>query len=459
MNRSRDGVSSSLNSRLEWCGRGMMILVPLVWAVVYVACAYPGHCTNDTLRQLGEAVAGSYNNWKPTLYAWMLGFFENCFPGNGIGVAYVMQIVCMALSVMLIAMYYAKRHVCYSLLVFVLPLFFTEKCVLITTVGNDELAAACYLMYIACILWGGLIQCRGLRYLLLIFAWIILGYGMVLRHNSFPCVVLLASWGSWKCGMKNVIRSAISGLLFVVATVSLNAIIGYVFLKIESTFPLRFPLAADIVNLSILDGKWYSVSIGDPTAFRTPPHESCMLAPDCVNRGGPLNPYAMHDGEESRLRDYNALKCAWLEMVSAHPERYAQLKLFFFHQFLLEGRCVPWLCEQMRELYPHISIHMEKESRDWRAWVNREFLSMSVVPLSCYAFLLLCLLPPLRRWVAECSVRVDAVVFIGVAFLYTSSFILLVLSATELRFYIIRASLCCVSAAQLALSVLAREKS
>ena len=458
MNRSNNGACLTWRARLERCSRALVILIPLIWAVWWIVWAYPGIWTPDTLRQFGEAMDGVYNNWKPTLYALMLGFFEKCFPGNGIGMAYVVQIVCMGLSVMLIAVYYTKRHVCYSLLVLVLPLFFTQKCVLVTTVGNDELAAACYLMYIACILWGGTIRCRGWRYLLLIFAWLILGYGMVLRHNSMPCVALLAAWGSWKCGVNKVIHMAFSGLLFVVLAASINAIIISAILRVESTYPLRFPLAADIVNLSILDGKWHPVPVGNFSLDLTPPHESCMLAPDCVNRGGPLDPYAMYDGEEKRLRDYNALKSTWLKMVLAHPVRYVQLKLFFFHQFLLEGRCIPWLCEQLRESYPHISIHMERESRNWRAWVNREFLSMSVVPLICYAFLLLCFWKPLRRWVAECPVRVDAVVFIGVAFLYTSTFILLVLSATEQRFYIIRAVLCCVSAAILALSVLEREK-
>ena len=63
-----------------------------------------------------------------------------------------------------------------------------------------------------------------------------------------------------------------------------------------------------------------------------------------------------------------------------------------------------------------------------------------------------------RQWVMSDAFRIDAVVFVTVAFLYTSSFLLLVLSATESRYYIIRASLCCVNGSLLLLSLLHRGK-
>lgn len=101
---------------------------------------------------------------------------------------------------------------------------------------------------------------------------------------------------------------------------------------------------------------------------------------------------------------------------------------------------------------------MDQESRHWRAWVNRGFVVMSLVPLLCYLFLWMGVMKCVRQWVMSDAVRIDAVVFVVVAFLYTSSFLLLVLSATEARYYIIRASLCCVGGSLLLLSLLHRRK-
>ncbi|MBO5684251.1 MAG: hypothetical protein J6R92_04820 [Akkermansia sp.] len=445
------------NGKIDWF-KSLAILIPIAWAVVTVSLYYPGVWTNDTLRQTSEALSGSYNNWKPTLHTWLLGVLERSITGHGIGISFVIQIIAFAVSVMAIAQYYMQRCKYYALLVLILPLFFTETCMLVTTVGNDELAASCYLLYIAGVLWATKHENKAQRYVLLCLVWGILGFGMVLRHNAIPCVALLAAWGVWKCGIRGCVRIGAFSSLYVIVALLANCFLTYVVLKAEASYPLRFPLAADYVNLSIMEGKWLPLAAHDKSKMQKAPHECVMLAADCVNRYSPIDPYIMYEDENKRVRDYTLLKEAWINAVLSHPERYCCIKLFFFHQFLLQGRCVPWLCEAIRGKYPHVQIFMEKQSRDWRAWVNRGFLVMSIIPLSCYVLLFVACIKA-RLWLLQSEARLDAAVFMAVALVYTSSFLLLVLSATEFRFYIIRSTLCCVGGGLILLSMLEKRHS
>lgn len=437
--------------------RFFVLLVAILWLAYMIANGYPGVVTNDTMRQLHEGMSGVYTNWKPTLYSWQLGQLERMFPGNGIGVTYVLQMSGFALAVAGVAWIYSRKSLVYAFLVLVLPLFYTVKCMLVTTVGNDEMAAACYLLYIAIVLLLSDMRGRWGRCALTVLSFLVVGYGLVLRHNSFPAVLLLVCWGLWKTGMRGwwkIVSSSVACLLVVLL---LNAGVSYHVLKAEASYPLRSPLVDDIVNLSILDGAWHPVVKQFCEGELPPPHQQCVYAPESGNWNSPINPYTLYPTIEERRRDYEILKNAWVDMVSAQPGRYFITKLFFFHQFLLEGRCLPWACDMMKAAFPHISIHMDRASRNWTAWVNREFLAMSLVPLCCYTLICTCVVGRFRRWIAQDPVRIDAIVFMAVAFLYTASFLLLVLSATEQRYYIIRATLCCLGGCLLILSAWLRK--
>ena len=436
-----------------------ILIVAILWVLFELVSYYPGVATPDTLRQLNEGVSEVYTNWKPTLYSWQLGMLERWFPGHGPGAAYVLQIMGFAVAVGAISWFYTRYSVYYSLLVLVLPLLFTVKCMLITTVGNDEQAAVCYLLYIAGILVASSMRTGGRRILLLLVAWSILGYGMVMRHNALPAVFLLGCWGWWRTGVRSWWRIGLNSVVCVLAALAINSGVSYYVLKAEASYPLRSPLVDDIVNLSIMEGEWHPVVREFYEGELLPPYQQCVYAPESGNWNSPINPYILYSSVVDRKRDYELLKAAWWEMVQEHPARYFVTKIFFFHQYLLEGRCIPWLCEVMREAYPHMRIHMEKESGQWRAWVNREFVAMSLLPLGCYIFLFFCVKKQVRQWVKADAVRTDALCFIGAAFIYTSTFVLLVLSATEARYYIIRATLCGVGAAMLILSCFIRKKS
>lgn len=184
----------------------------------------------------------------------------------------------------------------------------------------------------------------------------------------------------------------------------------------------------------------------------------CQLSADVPNFGCPLNPYSRIDDPVEREQDYMAFRDAWLKSVAAHPNRYALLKFFFFHQFLLSGRSLPLFNDHVLAHFPHITIRGDDTSRQWYSYICREFFIMSVLPLISYATLVVLLAVPrwrhrLASWPQPSR---DALYIIAAACLYTSTFALLTLSATEVRYYIIRASLCAVGLGILLLSALLR---
>lgn len=436
--------------------------VPVLWLVYMIVVHYPGVPTHDTDCQLREALSGVYNNWKPALYSYQLALFSKLAPGEEIGCSFILQLLCFAAAVAIIAHHYSRVGLQYALLVAVLPLFFTVKGMLVTTVGNDEQAAACYLLYIAMILRASALAGGKWRVMMVVAAWMILGYGLVLRHNAFPAVFLLSCWGAWRLGMRNRWRVALVSICALGAAFGISCFWSYYVLESEPSYPLRSPLADDIVNISILQGEWHPL-MSDPPQKDIhqkvpPPVEACVFFPESGFSYSPLRPSYLYPKISQRLRDYELLREAWWDIVSKNPGYYVITKLFFFHQFLLEGRCLPWCSDMLKARFPHITIGMDQASRHWRAWVNQGFVVMALVPLLCYLFLWMVVIKRVRQWVMADVVRIDAVVFVAVAFLYTSSFLLLVLSATEARYYIIRASLCCVGGSLLLLSLLHRRK-
>ena len=454
-------VCCDMRTELDTRSAFGIVLIALLWLGCRLWLDFPGLPTTDTIRQLNEGLSGCYTNWKPTLYSWQLEALNRVFPGNGVTACYVIQTLGFALSVAGIAWYYARRNRRYALLVLVLPLFFTVKGMLVSTVGNDEQAAACYLLYIAGVLHASDVpqERRVLRWWITGASFIILGYGLVLRHNAIPAVFVLSCWGGWKLGVRKIWYCVLGALAFLAVSHTVNGVLSYRVLKAEASYPLRSPLVDDVVNLSILDGEWHPIVYEfEDRENLEPPYKRCIYAPETGNWNSPINPYTLYPDVALRKRDYEMLKQAWWDMVTRHPERYLLTKAFFFHQFLLEGRVIPLLCEKLRESYPHITIHMEKESADWRAWVNREFLVMSCIPLGAYLLVLACCSRRVRQMVCAFPERLDSLFFMLVAFLYTGSFFFLVLSATEQRYYVIRASLCCVGVGLFVLSLVRGRK-
>lgn len=395
-------------------------------------------------------MAGEYDNWKPAIYSWMLGVLEGIGKGYGTSLMFALQIILMGIAVGGISHAYSRSHALYGLLALVLPLFYTTKVMLVSTVGNDELAAACYLLFIAGVLWMPRVKGRLQRLSCWFLCGGVLAIGLALRHNAVPAVALLLLWACRRNGVRGGLRQGGLVALVLAAMFGANVVVTYHLLEAKASYPLKSPFADDVVNISILNGQWEPICDHFAKRRLPPPHEFATLMPEVANGGEPIDPYIYIADPQEREQEYLTLQQGWWETVRTHPMQYFLLKGFFFHQFLLEGRCLPWVTDALLSAYPHIRIAMDEESRCWKSWVNREFVGMSLVPLLCYAGLLLFIVRRIGRRHAQPRSALpvemsDSLYFIGASMLYTFSFVLLVLSATEQRYYIVQASLTCMA--------------
>lgn len=433
-----------------------IFIVFLGWFIYSCYQCTPAPPNPDSTWQMKQALLGQYNNWKPAIHSWIFGRMEQFFPGDGFNATIILQLLLFGGAVSFVSLYYARQNYKYSALILTLPLFFNTKCVTLNSTYNDVLAAGLYLAYIAALLWSGIIQHRTVKILSVIGAFLILALGMAMRHNSIPMVILLATWGAWRLGIRPK-RAIVISLCFLMIAGIANHIATYQILKAEPSYPLKSPLADDLVNLSILNGKWSEYCLEQGADTLAPPHECYMLSPQVANAGKPINPYTISSDLQERKQVYEDMLSAWKKQVSEQPLNYVALKAFFYHQHLLEGRCLPIVCKAFRKIYPHVRIHMEAESSHYKAWVNRQFIVMSLIPLCCFGLVIVLPIGLRIRKISFSSlpqIQQDAFAMMSAAFIYCCTFLPLVLAATEVRYYIIRATLCAVAASMFILSLL-----
>lgn len=284
----------------------------MLWLVYMIGVHCPGVPTYDTVCQLREALSGEYNNRKPALYSYQLALLSKLVPGEEIGCSFILELLCFAAAVAIIAHHYSRIGLQYALQVAVLPLFFTAKRMLVTTVGNDEQVSACYLLYIAMLLSASLLAEGKWRVVMVVAAWMILGCGLVLLHNAFPAVFLLSCWGVWRLGMRNRWRVALASICAPGVTFGTSSCWSYYVLESEPSDPLRSHLADDIVNISILQGECHSL-MSDPPQKDIhqkvpPPVGACVFFPQSGFAYSPLRPIYLYPEISQRLRDYELLR-------------------------------------------------------------------------------------------------------------------------------------------------------
>lgn len=426
-----------------------------LWLLWNIVMYYPGTPTLDTYGQLLQGTSGELTNWKPAIYSFLLGVLEKEWEGSALKIAYLFQLVGMGLGCVGIAYAYSCKSRIYALLIFVLPIFFTEKCIGINTVGNDAAAATCYLIYIA----GILLACeKKIKKWLIFISLLFLLFGLHLRHNSIFAVIVLLAWGVYKVRMDGVrkrilVSIALSCVMLVVNATIINC------LDVKKTYPLKFGLAADLVNLSIIDGQWSEICNKRAVKEFPLPHKFSPLRACVPNVGTPINPYETLSDPEAEKLSYEELKREWLKEVCKSPHRYLLLKCLFFEQFLFCGIHVPVVCDVVKGMYPHVNVHMTEESSNWRSWINRKRLSCSMIPMILYFFLIVtftrcCMVKDGYAWLRNRSLECkDLLFFLAASFTYTFTFFPVVFSATEFRFYIIRGALCSLVAVMMCLII------
>lgn len=425
------------------------------WLVFVVALYYPGTPTRDTLGQLQQALDGSIDNWKPALYAYILQGLNALFGKGNLAAAFLMQACMFACGYALIVYSFARRERAY---LWAMPFIFlfNEKGIDTNVIGNDALCAACFLVFFGIVLVCRQAAGRKAKRFLYVLAFVFLFVGFVMRHNSFPAVVVMAMFALFPI-CKGKIKTFCCAVALAAVFAFVNALFVNVVCNIRPTYPLRFAYAVDMVNISILNNKWEPFCIEEQVRVGEalpPPASYCLLRADVCNfYSTGFNPY-YRDASSETLKSINdSYFKGWLETVSRHPAQYAFLKGYFFHQFLLAGRSLPLLESFIASSYPHVSTYGGTICHNWRAWCNLRFVLNSLVPLIAYASLFIVVLHLVRkRGRISPDVR-DAMFMIGAAGAYVSTFTIFTLSSSEARFYIITSSLCCIAAIILAIKI------
>lgn len=414
----------------------------LLWGMLVVAPAFPGKPTGDTMAQLAQVHSHCIDNWKPALYAYLLMLGENIAAGGGVKLAYLLQCCLFGLGLGLIVLSLCRESIKFLILLLLLPFFGNKGC-MITTVGNDAMAASCYLSFVGCIMFFRTTSDKFWRVVALIAGIVLLWYGMVMRHNSIFCVTALLAWFFWSISYpfkKAVCLSAICALCFLVLNFSIMHVC-----QVEKSYPLKSAFSDDLVNISILNGEWDTFCIEkqkESDISLAAPHEAAELAADVCNfYPSGLSPYEKIKDPNEREIDYERYKVAWIRCVTGNLPQYFTLKAYFFHQFLMAGRSVPFVNAYIQKEFPHVKIKGGNWYRHWRQWIGVLFIFNALIPMISYAAFLFMLYKVVVKKDEYNKLVYDSLFILAANCLYTAPFSIFTLSVTEERYYIITSSL------------------
>lgn len=436
-----------------------IVVALLLWVFLVVYPSFPGHPTGDTLSQIAQVHNHCINNWKPALYAYLLAIGEHICEGGGVKLGYALQCGFFGMGFALIVLSLSKKTSWSLLLLLLLPIFGTKGCA-ITTVGNDAMAAACYVAFIGLIMCSRTIGNNPLRICILITAFLLLWYGLIMRHNAVFCVSVLLVW-AYRSLSYSVKRTINLSFITIVWFYFLNFIILGI-CHVEKSYPLKSPFSDDIVNISILNGKWDDFCIEkqrESKSLLPAPHEVAELSADVCNFfPSGLSPYGHIKDAEQRRIDYEQYESAWFRVVSDNPVEYLTIKAFFFQQFLMAGRSLPFANAYIKWKYPHVRILHDGLFDDWRQWCGYYFAINAFIPMLSYIVLLFMMYRVVLRQEKFNSTVYDSLFILAANVMYMLTFTIFTLSATEERYYIVTSSLSLIGLALLILGLLEKRQ-
>jgi len=440
------------------------IAISIVWFVtiawmVSMLLLFPGTAAPDTLGQYHLMIEGIYRNWKPALYEFQLAVGEKLWSGQGLGLAYAAQILAIGIGCALTFAHYAKRHVLYATGIFFLPVFCVNAVLPFCIIINDLMAVGCYILYIGVILTAADSRRKVVRNALLLLCLFLLFYGFVLRHNSAFMVVVLTYWGISKFFpvsrlKKFFISIGVTALFCVINTL----IINFLF-QCEKSYPLSSPMADDVINISVLCNKWDPAFEQYYDTKGIEPKEISLM-PEAGHSNPIISGLYQDPDLGKRAADYCILKEVWKETVLAHPYEYVLTKVFLFHQFVLAARSLSCVGDWLLARYPHVNIAFYQLRLAPSFWLCRQFVALVVIPLMVYGMVMIAGVSVVFRrfkWSSSFSGIEKDALYIGFAsMMYTASFLLLVLSVSEFRYYAPRLILCGTSGCLLGVSAVLR---
>ncbi|HEY1553397.1 MAG TPA: hypothetical protein VGF94_01125 [Kofleriaceae bacterium] len=181
----------------------LVLAVP--W-VAFVAYAWPGIMSPDSVNQLAQARRGELGNWHPPIMAWLWGLLDHLVRGPALMLVLQTGLFIVGLYAVFRRYHAPTRAAVVAAVVFLFPPVFA----VMSAIWKDSLMAGCLL----CGACGIAAQSRGAR----AGGWFALFFAAALRHNAplliLPITALLAPYAT---GRRRIAIGLALGLAVVIA--------------------------------------------------------------------------------------------------------------------------------------------------------------------------------------------------------------------------------------------------
>ena len=183
------------------------------WLLIagFALCAainLPGHLSYDSIMQLNEGRRGFYANWHPPMMSWLLGVFDDVWPGTALFTIFDMALFFGSLGALL---WLRPRATNATIVVFAL-VFLTPQVLLYEgIVWKDVLFANLSIAgFVALAVAGEKWERARLRLGLIVVAFLLLSVATLVRQNGgvvLPVGVAALAWIAWQRSPAEKIRA------------------------------------------------------------------------------------------------------------------------------------------------------------------------------------------------------------------------------------------------------------
>lgn len=192
-------------------GRGDAVpwLILAGFAVV-AAVSLPGHLSYDSVMQLNEGRRGFYANWHPPMMSWLLGLFDDLWPGTALFTLFDIALAFASLGALWRIGHGQGRAAVWVLALCLLtPQFLVYQGIVWKDVLFADLALAGFAaLAVAGTYWSDVRA----RAALLALAFLLLAVATLVRQNgavTVPAAVAALGWIAWQATPRHRIRAAL----------------------------------------------------------------------------------------------------------------------------------------------------------------------------------------------------------------------------------------------------------
>lgn len=324
----------TLRRRWSWLMQNPLILaLTAAGFALTVLVFYPGYLTNDATYVYQYMQAWRFGDWQSPLMSMLWWVVDPIAPGPGSMFLLIALVYWLGFAAVGFAL--ARRSALLGAIVPLLALL-PPAFMMVGMIWRDVLFAAAWLLAAAVVL---LASNRGgaLRAAAAATAFILIGFGILLRPTAFVAAPLLAGYALWPLRF-DVKRTAMLFLPALVLGYALIHVAYYVILDVKREHPLHSLLVFDLGGITHFSGENQF-----PVAWSA--EETALLVNRCYNPDRwdsywTIEPCRFVMARLERPGDVifgtPRLSEAWMHAVTAQPLAYLCHRLTYFWTFLVD---------------------------------------------------------------------------------------------------------------------------